>query len=80
MNPFLNSNSDLKLSGNYYADFVLLQVKDMAVADSLRVDLGGKSTPDFRMTLRYVADKKLNGSKFKTKVSKDGALWVKRVV
>lgn len=75
MNPFLKN----EVSQNYYADFVFSQVKNTEIGQSLQVDLGGKSTPDFRMTLRYVCDRKLNGFRFKTKVSSDGALWIKRV-
>lgn len=74
MNPF----RDFQKKGVTYADWVYSQVSDVGEGGSIRADVGEKTIVDFRMTLRYVSSTKLGGAKFKTKIAKDGSLWVLR--
>lgn len=78
MNPFLKEETAGSDFEGYYSDAVFSQVAEVMIGESIKVDLLGKSATDFRMTLRYVSARNSIG-KFKTKMAKDGSLWVKRI-
>ena len=77
MNPF--SNFDLSRNDAInYTSFVAGQVEPLLVGDSIRADIGCKDFQSFRMTLSRLQSTKLQGAKFKTKVSGND-LWVMRI-
>lgn len=74
MNPF---DTGLISRAGTYKEFVESQISDSKVGESRQVNFGDKKIADFRMNLWKVASE--CGMKFKTAVTKDGELWVKRV-
>lgn len=77
MNPFDDISGFEFASGGYYSDFVRSDISEISVGESTQVDLRGKTVAAYRMTLGKVQSEQ--NKKFKTKVCKQGNLWIKRI-
>lgn len=61
----------------FYSTFVLEQIKDLEVGESIKADFGKKDKEKFRSMLTYSAA--TIGIGVKTKSGDDGSVWVVRV-
>ena len=71
-NPFIKGYTK-----GFYSDFVLEQIKDLDVGDSIKADFGINNKSKFRSTLSYSAAS--IGVGVKTRTGSDGSLWIARI-
>ena len=74
VNPFESSLYQKEETLTY---FILNQVKETDVGQSLEIDTGGEEIRKLRAIIQHVQSKL--GYKFKTKTDNMGGLWLKRV-